>query len=484
MPFLPQLPVRPSEQRHRPLHQIAVVVLARVPADEDLGLPRRHLARQLANVLRVDPADLTRLLRRVVLQMPPQADEDRLHLHRRQVLEQHRVAALQGRIDTRGGQRAPRRRGQRPRQRVPPVELVLPLPLHHVAAAQETTVVLAHQQREIGLLLHELLLVEARVDDHLAHRQGQRRVGADPHRQVVVGVDRRGAVVRRHRHHLAAVVTGLGQVVVPLDVGVDRVGVPDQRQIGQEPVVHGGDGVVEPPGQVPAGAEVLELRIAVGGRRPEHVGELTGRKGTHLGCQQREDRFRAVVLDGIEDGVGDVGERLVPGDLLELALAALADPLEGLGDAVRRVVAVAPAGPLLAAHRVHVRDPGLDRGVDARLLLADDLPVLGVDAEGTATRVAVHLVTTPGHGVPGPPAAIPIGPSAADSRHLDSPVRDGESSRACASARRRADPPRPRLIRVAPVGRYEPRHTEAGGARKARGLSAEEILLVSSARRE
>ena len=103
-------------------------------------------------------------------------------------------------------------------------------------------------------------------------------------------------------------------------------------------------------------------------------------------------------------------QRLVPGDRLELSLAPLADPLERLGHAVGRVVAVAPAGALLAAHRVHVGDSGLGRGPQGRLLLADDLVVLGVDAEGTAARVAVHRVAAPGHLVPGPLLAIPIRP--------------------------------------------------------------------------
>ena len=323
-----------QEQRHRPLHQIPVVVLPRVPADEDLRLSGRHLPRQTADVLGMDPADLTGLLRRVILQVPPQPHEDGLYLHRRDVLQEDRVAALQGRIDARGRERPPRRRRQRPRQRVPPVELVLSLPFHDIGPAQETAVVLAHQQREIGLLLHELLLVQAGVDDHLAHRQRQGGVRADPDRLVVVRVNRRGAVVRGDRHDLAAVVSGLGQEVVPVDVGVDRVRVPDQRQVRQKPVVHARGRVVETPGDVPTRAEVLELRVAVGGRRSQQIGVLAGRSRPDLGRQRGDDRLHALVLDGVEHGVGDLGQRLVPGHRLELSLAPLTDPLEGLGHAV------------------------------------------------------------------------------------------------------------------------------------------------------
>ncbi len=370
----------------------------------------------------MDSADLTRLLRGVVLQVTLQAHEDRLHLHRRHVLEQYRVAPLQRGIHAGGRQRPARRRGQRPGQRVPPEELVLALPFHHVGSAQEAAVVLAHQQREIRLLLHETLLVQAGVDDHLAHRQRQRRIGADPDRLVVVRVNRRGAVVRGDRHYLAAVVSGLGHEVVPLDVGVDRVRVPDQRQLRQEPVVHARGRVVETPGDVPARTEVLELRVAIGGRRPQCKGVVTGGPRPDLGCERGDDRFHALVLDGVEHGVGDVAQRLVPGHRFELSLAPLTDPLEGLGHAVGGVVAVAPAGALLAPHRVQVGHSGLGRRPQGRLLLADDLVALGVDAEGTAARVAVHRVAAEGHLVPGPLLAIPIRPCSRRSRHRCSPL--------------------------------------------------------------
>ena len=94
-----------QQQRHGALHQVAVVVLARVPADEDLGLARGHLAGQVADVVRVDLADLAGALRRVVLQVTAQPREDGLHLDHAEVLEHHPVAALEGRIDARQRQR-------------------------------------------------------------------------------------------------------------------------------------------------------------------------------------------------------------------------------------------------------------------------------------------------------------------------------------------------------------------------------------------
>jgi hypothetical protein len=370
------------------------------------------ISRELADVVRVDLADLSGALRRVVRQVPSQPGEDRLHLYADPVLQHHLEAALERRIGAHLRQGVPRRLRESSRQRVPPIELILPVPLVHVAAAQEAAVVLAHEQGEIGLLLDEFPLVEVGVDDHLAHGQGQSGVGADAHGQVVVGVDRRGAVVGGDRHDLAAVVPRLGDVVIPLDVGVDRVGVPDQRQVRQEPVVHAGGRIEEPPGQVPAGAEVLELRVAVGRRQAQMGTQQPRGRGPDLRCQQREDRLRTLLLDGVEHGVGDVGERRVPGDGLELALAALSHALERLGDAVGGVEAMAPAGALLATHRVVVGDARLDRRGEPRLLLAHYLPVLREDAKRAASRVAVHGVAAPAHAVPGPPLAVPIRPVA------------------------------------------------------------------------
>src|SRR3972149_5625855 len=122
---------------------------------------------------------------------------------------------------------------------------------------------------------------------------------------------------------LAAVVAGLGHVVVPVDVGVNGVRVPDQGQVGEEPVVHGGDGVEDAPGKVEAGAEVLELGVAVRARRPQGGGEEAGAASARLRRPEVDYRLRAFFLDGIEHGVGDLGQGLVPGASLPLAPAAL-----------------------------------------------------------------------------------------------------------------------------------------------------------------
>ena len=97
-----------------------------------------------------------------------------------------------------------------------------------------------------------------RVDDHLAHGQGQRGVGADADGLVVVRVDRRRTVVGGDGDDFAAVVPRLDHIVVPMDVRVDGVRVPDEGQLGMEPVVHRRDGVEDSPGDVLAGVEGIK----------------------------------------------------------------------------------------------------------------------------------------------------------------------------------------------------------------------------------
>src|SRR3989304_5112103 len=127
-----------------------------------------------------------------------------------------------------------------------------------------------------------------------------------------------------------------------------------------------------------------------------------GARGSGAGLRrhQGDDRLRPLVLDGVQHGVRDVSERLIPGYRHELPFAAFADPLQGLSDALRRVVDVAPAGAFLAAHRVHVRDAGLDDAQRPRLFLADDLAVADVYAERATAGGAVHRVAGPRDTVP------------------------------------------------------------------------------------
>jgi hypothetical protein len=64
----------------------------------------------------------------------------------------------------------------------------------------------------------------------------------------------------------------------------------------------------------------------VGLNRPQvHLGEEARGLCTQLWSEGGEDRFCALFFDRVEHGVGDVGERFIPGNALELPGAALAD---------------------------------------------------------------------------------------------------------------------------------------------------------------
>ncbi len=179
-----------QEQAHRPLHQVAVVVLAGVPAGEQVGLLARGLAGQGADDLRVGAADRRGLLRGVVLQRLAEEGEYGGYLNGGAVLELGLERPLQGRVQLAQGKGAARCLLQLLAPAVVEVELILTAPVLDVPGAQESAVVQAHQQRQVRLLLDEGRVVQPFVDDRLAHGQSQGGVGARPHRHVAVGVHR------------------------------------------------------------------------------------------------------------------------------------------------------------------------------------------------------------------------------------------------------------------------------------------------------
>ena len=64
-----------------------------------------------------------------------------------------------------------------------------------------------------------------------------------------------------------------------------------------------------------------------------------------------------LVLGGVDDGIGNVTERPVPGNALPLALAALACPAHRVEDSLLVVVLLAPGSALLTTHGVVVGNP-------------------------------------------------------------------------------------------------------------------------------
>ena len=85
--------------------------------------------------------------------------------------------------------------------------------------------------------------------------------------------------------------------------------------------------------------------VADAARRPMNAADRIGLRAALSRAADVDDRLRAALLDGIEDGVGDVGEGLVPRDALPLPLAALADALHRIEDALLAVELLAPHAP-------------------------------------------------------------------------------------------------------------------------------------------
>jgi hypothetical protein len=303
---------------------------------------------------------------------------------------------LQHRLQLSQGQGVQRRRLKLGRPAVPEVELVIAAALLQVGLPQEAAVVQTHQQRQVRLVADELPVVDPLFDDHLRHAQAQGGVGGSLDGHVVVVVDVRGAAIGGYQHYFSPLVPRLRPIVVAGYHGVDGVGVRVHVELGMEHVVGAAGGVELAEGEVDARREVVDHGVDIQPQPTDelhHPAEGEGSQQASLAWGPFLDyRLRPYLLDGVQDVVGDLGQGLVPGDLLPLPLTTLAGPLQGVQHPLRRVQQPAPGRPLLAAHGVHVGDALLDDGQRAGLLLAEDHPVLNVDADRAVAGVAVHAV--------------------------------------------------------------------------------------------
>ena len=147
------------------------------------------------------------------------------------------------------------------RDRVPHVEHVGLALGREIRLAQQLAVVVAHEQREVGLLLDEGGVVQPLGQEDLGQRHVEERIRARLDGNPEIGVNGTRVVVRGDGDDAGAVVAGLPDVV----------GVRDARRVGVEQRQH--DVVGVEPG---VGGEARE-RIAVGevgaGVEIAHVGE-------------------------------------------------------------------------------------------------------------------------------------------------------------------------------------------------------------------
>ena len=220
----------------------------------------------------------------------------------------------------------------------------------------------------VRVLLHEIVVVEVFLDEHVRHCHEQRQVGAGVDGHPVAGEDAGVVEARVDDDHAGAVLGGVGQALHRR--GTDAVAVAaadehDHLRIGEVVRIAGGaDGQL-------VGAllrQVARRRVRVHVRRTQRVheagGVLLARRTRILDDSQR---FRPVLGDDVLHLRADLLERGVPVDGLEgavvLATQRLRDPLVGVRHLGKTVAAPADASlrvrmdlvalerPELAVHR-------------------------------------------------------------------------------------------------------------------------------------
>ncbi len=254
------------------------------------------------------------------------------------------------------------------------------------------------QAGQVGVALgvvgevRRLAVDEELPEDHVAHRHGERRVGAGPGRQPLVGELHVVGVVGSDGDHLLAAVARLGHPVRVRGAGDRHVGAPHDQVAGVPPVpglghvglvaehLRRGDGQV--------GVPVVERQHRAADQRGE-----AGARGVRHHRHRRDRReaghpVRAPLPDRVHVGRGDHLGRLVPGGPHQPALAARG--LVGLGP--QRVVHhVRPrlhrvAVVLRLRLAVHLQQHAADVGV------THPGRRVGVPGEGGAARAAAGLV--------------------------------------------------------------------------------------------
>ena len=282
------------------------------------GAGSRDVTRQLADIAGIDVANprchLGRVLR--VEAIPEQLEDRRNPDNALQRL--HLILPFEGREELPQPQ-LPLRGLRRPlRAFVEHVEHVVPAATPYVGFTQEPAGIGANQQGQVRLLADERRVVQTFGDHNLCHAESESRVRARPHRYPAVCMDGGGVVVRADGDDARAVIACLGKEVEIGNLRVSRVSAPDKDHVGVEVVVSrtAGDRCAERDG----GALLLVADLGVEVKRDgaEEMREAVNRRRCRnaRGVTIEDDRLRAVPHDHIKDTVRDIGERLVPADLL------------------------------------------------------------------------------------------------------------------------------------------------------------------------
>ena len=188
-------------------------------------------------------------------------------------------------------------------------------------------------------LVHELVVVEILLDDHVDPAECERRVGAGADLQEQIGLLGHLAEARVDDHELGAALLAVRVHPVPQKrLRCDGVAAPQHYEVGVHPVRLIGAEAAVGAGLEPHVAGVADGAVAARVRAAEQVRELVVQPAPRARRALGEgERLGPVLVAQLGQLVGYLVERLVPGDLLPLAAAALAHALERLLQAVRVV---------------------------------------------------------------------------------------------------------------------------------------------------
>ena len=213
-----------------------------------------------------------------------------------------------------------------------------------LAVAQEGAVGLAHEERCHGVRDEPVLRVQVLADDDVHHAEGQSRVGLGLDGDPLIGDGRRGAQARIHDDDLGTVLASLHEVAELGGVGVGHVAAPEHHHLGVQVVarVVGAAALAEAERHAHGGAMVAHNALDVEGGGAIGASKTGGCLPGELRQVARERveaaSLRAILRLGGLHALGDLVDGLFPGDLLELAAAALAGALHGMHDAHALIV--------------------------------------------------------------------------------------------------------------------------------------------------
>ena len=203
-------------------------------------------------------------------------------------------------------------------------------------------------------LVHELVVVEILLDDHVDHAERERRVGTGTDLQEQVGMLGHLTVARIDDDELRAALLHVLERPLPVQkLGRGGVATPQHHEVGALPVRLVGAEAAVGAGLQPHVGAVADSAVAAGVGAAEQVRELVVqvRLGAVRAFEEAES-LGAVLVAQLGQALGHLVERLVPGDLLPLALAALTRALERSLQAVGIVLEVLPAILLQAGAHV------------------------------------------------------------------------------------------------------------------------------------